>query len=318
MRRWLAFVTLLAGLGVALGYGALDVFNAPGPLGDAADIVIPHGGLDMVGAALKRAGAIGSVPIFEATAALTAWQGPLHAAELKFPEHASLAQILFILRAGHPVQHKVTFAEGLTAAEIAMVLARADGLTGEIRVPAEGSVLPETYLYERGTTAASVLKRAEAAMREAVDRAWATRSPDIALGKRDDLVTMASLVERETHLAVERPLVARVFYNRLAHGMRLQSDASVVYGDSGGGSDVPGGLTRADLERINSYNTYVQAGLPAGPICSPGLAAIHAAAHPARSNALYFVADGLGGHSFSDSLEEHLRNVARFRGLARR
>jgi len=317
MRRWLVLGTLLAGVGAALGYGALAVFNAPGPLGAAADIVIPRGGLDKVGVVLKGAGAIGSVAAFEAAAGLTAWQGKLHAAELEFPEHASLAQVLLTLRAGHPVQHKVTFAEGLTAAQIALVLAGADGLTGEIGVPAEGSVLPETYLYERGATAASVLKRAEAAMREAVDRAWLGRSVDIGLGTRDDLVTIASLVERETHLAAERPLVARVFYNRLARGMRLQSDASVVYGDSGGGSDMPGGLSRADLERATSYNTYVEAGLPAGPICSPGVAALHAAAHPARSDALYFVADGAGGHSFSDTLEEHLRNVARYRGLAR-
>jgi len=271
--------------------------------------------LDKVGAALKGAGAIGSVAAFEGAAALTAWQGPLHAAELEFPEHASLAQVLLTLRAGHAVQHKVTFAEGLTAAQIADVLAHADGLVGEIVVPAEGSVLPETYLYERGATAASVLKRAEAGMREVVDRVWAGRSADIGLGSVNELVTIASLVERETHLAAERPLVARVFYNRLAHGMRLQSDASVVYGDSGGGSDIPGGLSRADLERANSYNTYMEAGLPAGPICSPGVAALHAAAHPARSDALYFVADGAGGHSFSDSLDEHLLNVARYRGL---
>jgi UPF0755 protein len=317
MRRWLVLGVALAGVGAALGYGALAVFNAPGPLGAAADIVIPRGGLDQVATALKGAGAVGSVPVFEAAAALTAWQGKLRAAELEFPEHASLAQVLLTLRAGRAVQHKVTFAEGLTAGQIAEVLARADGLTGEIMVPAEGSVLPETYLYERGASAASVLKRAEAAMREAVDRAWETRSADVGLGTRGDLVTIASLVERETHLAAERPLVARVFYNRLAHGMRLQSDASVVYGASGGGSDIPDGLSRADLERANSYNTYVEAGLPGGPICSPGVAALRAAAHPARSEALYFVADGAGGHSFSDTLEEHLRNVARYRGMSR-
>jgi UPF0755 protein len=198
MRRWLVLGVALAGVGAALGYGALAVFNAPGPLGAAADIVIPRGGLDQVATALKGAGAVGSVPVFEAAAALTAWQGKLRAAELEFPEHASLAQVLLTLRAGRAVQHKVTFAEGLTAGQIAEVLARADGL-------------PETYLYERGASAASVLKRAEAAMREAVDRAWETRSADVGLGTRGDLVTIASLVERETHLAAERPLVARVF-----------------------------------------------------------------------------------------------------------
>jgi UPF0755 protein len=317
MRRWLVLGTLFGGVGAVLGYGALAVFNAPGPLGSAADIVVPHGGLDSVGAALKAAGAIGSIPAFKLASEFTSWQGPLHAAELEFPEHASLAQVLLVLRAGRPVQHKVTFAEGLTAADIGRAMARADGLADEIELPAEGSVLPQTYLYERGARVSSVLKRAEAAMREAVDRAWATRSPDVALASRQQLVIIASLVERETHLPSERGLVARVFYNRLARGMRLQSDATVVYAQSGGGSEMPHGLSRADLERDVPYNTYAQAGLPAGPICSPGIASIRAAAHPARSNALYFVADGTGGHAFSDSLDEHLRNVERFRALSR-
>ncbi len=317
MRRWLFLGTLLGGVGVALGYGALAVFNAPGPLGSAADIVVPRGGLDGVGAALKAAGAIGSVAAFKVAAGLTSWQGPLHAAELEFPEHGSLAQVLLVLRAGRPVQHKVTVAEGLTAATIGRVMAQADGLTDDIELPAEGSVLPQTYLYERGASVGSVLRRAEAAMREEVDRAWATRSSDIALASRQELVIVASLVERETHLPSERGLVARVFYNRLARGMRLQSDASVVYGASGGGSEMPHGLSRADLERDGPYNTYARGGLPAGPICNPGIAAIRAAAHPARSGALYFVADGTGGHAFSDSLDEHLRNVARYRTLAR-
>jgi UPF0755 protein len=241
----------------------------------------------------------------------------LRAAEFEFPEHASLAQVLLVLRTGRPVQHKVTFAEGLPAADIGRVMAEADGLADEIDLPAEGSVLPQTYLYERGASASSVMKRAEAAMREAVDRAWATRSADVALATRHELVIVASLVERETHLASERGLVARVFYNRLARGMRLQSDASVVYGASGGRSEMPHGLSRADLDRDNPYNTYAHAGLPAGPICNPGVAAIRAAAHPSRSNALYFVADGTGGHAFSDSLDEHLQNVERYRDLVR-
>jgi UPF0755 protein len=128
---------------------------------------------------------------------------------------------------------------------------------------------------------------------------------------------MASLVERETHLPVERALVARVFYNRLAHGMRLQTDPTVVYGQSGGDEDLGRGLTHGDLERDTPYNTYVRAGLPPGPICSPGIASINAAAHPAQSAALYFVADGTGGHSFADSLDEHVRNVRRYRLLGR-
>jgi len=251
MRRWLLLGTLLSGFGVLLGYGSIAIYTAGGPLGAEVDIVVPRGGLDSVGAALESAGAIGSIPIFKAAAGLTAWQGKLRSAEFKLPAHSSLAQILWILRTGRPVQHKVTIAEGLTAAEIARVLARADGLTGDIDVPEEGAVLPETYLYERGASAASVIRRAAAMMRHVVEQEWAARAPDVGLASRQDLVTVASLVERETHLPTERALVARVFYNRLAHGMRLQSDASVVYGVAGGGSDLPYGLGRTDLERPN-------------------------------------------------------------------
>ncbi len=317
MRRWFLLGTLLCGAGAVLGYGALAVYTSAGPLGADVTLEVPKGGLGSVGAALKGAGAIGSVLIFKAAAAATAWQGQLHSAEFDLPAHASLAQILLILRVGRPVQHKVTIAEGLTSADIARVLSRADGLTGEIEVPSEGAVLPETYLYERGASAVSVIRRAEAMMRTVVDQAWSTRAPDVVLASKQDLVIVASLVERETHLPAERALVARVFYNRLAHGMRLQSDASVVYGVSGGGSDLPHALGRTDLDGPNPYNTYAEPGLPAGPICSPGVAAIRAAAHPARSSALYFVADGTGGHSFSASLDEHLRNVQRYRTLAR-
>ena len=317
MRRWLIAGTALAALGVGLGYAGLQVLTAPGPLPEAADIVISRGGLDAAGLALKSAGAIGSVRVFRFFAAVTSWQGKLRAAELTFPAQASLAQVLLVLRTGHPVQHKLTLPEGLTAARITLILARTAGLDGEIAVPVEASVLPETYLYERGMSVDSLVQRGQSAMQHALVRAWRTRAADIGARSPQDLLTVASLVERETHLGAERPLVARVFYNRLAHGMKLQSDPTVVYGQSGGFGELPDGLSRAELERPTPYNTYVFTGLPAGPICSPGVASIEAAAHPARSDALYFVADGSGGHVFSDSLDEHLRNVQRYRELGR-
>jgi UPF0755 protein len=317
MRRWLIFGTVLAGLGVGLGYLGMQVLTVPGPLPEATDIVIPRGGLDAAGAALKTAGAINSVSVFRWFAVLTSWQGKLRAAELSFPAQASLAQVFLVLRSGHPVQHKVTLPEGLTAARIGLVLARAAGLDGEIALPAEASVLPETYLYERGMSVASLVQRGQAAMRRALERAWRMRAADVGVRSPEALLIVASLVERETHLAAERPLVARVFYNRLAQGMKLQSDPTVVYADSGGDGELSAGLSRAALERPGPYNTYAVSGLPAGPICSPGIAAIEAAAHPARSAALYFVADGRGGHVFSDSLDEHLRNVRRYRALGR-
>ena len=316
MRRWLIAGSVLAALGMAIGYVGLQVLTAPGPLLESTDIVIPRGGLDAAGVALKSAGAIGSVRIFRVAAALTAWQGRLHAAELSFPGQASLAQVLLVLRTGRPVQHKLTLPEGLTAARIGEILARTAGLDGEIALPAEASVLPETYLYERGTSVASLVGRGQVAMQHALARAWRSRAPDIGARSPEELLIVASLVERETHLGAERPLVARVFYNRLAQGMKLQSDPTVVYAQSGGDGELPDGLSRAELEFPTPYNTYVVPGLPAGPICSPGVASIEAAAHPARSDALYFVADGSGGHVFSDSLDEHVRNVRRYRALS--
>jgi len=317
MRARLALAGLFSVLGAAIGYGTLSLVEAPGPLDRAVAVSVPRGGLDRVAEALRDARVIGSVPLFKAAATLTAWQGPLHSAELVFPRQSSLAEVLVVLRTARPVQHKLTIAEGLTAARIGMLVSRVDGLAGEIDLPEEGAVLPQTYLYERGDSVRSVLQRAEGAMRRAIDEAWASRAADAGLRSRQELLIMASLVERETHLPVERALVARVFYNRLAHGMRLQTDPTVVYGQSGGDQDLGRRLTRGDLERDTPYNTYVRAGLPPGPICSPGIASINAAAHPAQSAALYFVADGTGGHSFADSLDEHVRNVRRYRLLGR-
>jgi UPF0755 protein len=315
LRRWLILGALLAGTGGAIGYAGLSLLTAPGPLATPADVVVPRGGIETIGAALQDSGVVDSARMFRIFAALTSWQGKLRAAELSFPRQASLLRVLLVLRQGRPVQHKLTLPEGLTAARVAAVLARARGLEGEIEVPAEAGVLPETYLYEWGDRAQSIERRGQQAMQREVARAWNARDPEIGVKSARDLVIVASLVERETHLPAERALVARVFYNRLALGMKLQSDPTVVYAQSGGDGELPEGLGRAALERWTPYNTYAFPGLPAGPICSPGAASIEAAAHPARSAALYFVADGSGGHVFSDSLDEHLRNVRRYRSL---
>jgi UPF0755 protein len=317
MRRWLILGSALTALGAGLGYGALALFQAPGPLARATDVVVPHGGLQEVADALDRAGVTDDPLALRIFAALTSWQGPLHAAELGFPARASLEQVLSVLRTGRPVQHLLTIPEGLTSAQVAELLVHADGLQGELDLPAEGSVLPQTYAYERGTRRQAVLQRAQAAMQRSLSRAWQTRDADVPVHSAAAMLVVASLVERETHLPAERAMVAGVFYNRLRRGMRLQSDPTVVYAESGGQGELAQGLSRAALERDTPYNTYVVPGLPGGPICNPGIAAIEAAAHPARTNALYFVADGAGGHVFADSLDEHLKNVQRYRALSR-
>ncbi len=317
MRRWLFAGVALAGFGAALGLGALGVYRAPGPLAGSTDVVVPRGGFGAISRTLQDAGVVESARALDVGEALTFWQGRVRAAEFSFPAGASLEQVLLILRHGRPVQHLLTVPEGVVASRVAQILAAAPGLAGDIVLPAEGGFLPESYAYERGASTESVVQRAAVAMAREVDRAWETRSADMTLPTKRDLVILASLVERETHLGVERPLVAAVFLNRLRLGMRLQSDPTVVYAVSGGGSELSHGLRRDELAMGSPYNTYVLAGLPAGPICNPGMASIEAAAHPARSDALYFVADGTGGHAFARSLEEHVKNVARFRQMGR-
>ena len=317
MRRWLAFTVLFAGAGVLAGLAAVGGYEAPGPLNHAQNAVIPRGGTAAVARALQASGVMDRPAAFRISAALTAWQGPLRSGEFAFPAHASLGTVLAILRGGRPVQHLLTIPEGLTAWRIATLLAGANGLTGDVTLPFEGELLPESYAYQFGATRAALLSRLRQAMAHALGEAWATRDDGLPLRSAREMLVLASLVERETHLAAERPLVARVFLNRLQRGMRLQSDPTVIYVESGGDGDLPHGLTRGALERVTPYNTYVLPGLPAGPICAPGKASIDAVAHPARSFALYFVADGTGGHVFAASLDEHLRNVQRYRNLGR-
>ena len=182
-------------------------------------------------------------------------------------------------------------------------------------MPREGGVLPQTYDYEWGRTRRGAMRRMEAAMTTALERAWVARAPGLGLRSPHEMLVLASMVERETGVASERPLVARVFLNRLAAGMRLQSDPTVAYAANGGNGPLDRPLTRSDLAFDNPYNTYVVAGLPPAPICSPGIAALMAVAHPALSDALYFVANGSGGHAFAATLEEHVRNVERYRRL---
>jgi len=269
----------------------------------------------VVGESLRARGVINNAWLFRVAESATRWEGPIHAAELAFPPHAGLSEVLRILRFGHPVQHRLTIAEGLTSAQIAELLAQDDDLIGDVQLPAEGSVLPQTYSFEHGATRAAVLRRAELALQAVLGDAWAHRAAALPISSPREALILASIVERETGLAVERPLVARVFLNRLTAGMKLQADPTAAYGAAGGLGKLDHELDRNDLERQDLYNTYVIRGLPAGPICNPGVASIAAVLHPAVSNALYFVADGRGGHTFADRLEDHDRNVARLHAL---
>jgi len=301
-------------LSAAGAFVAVRMYRAPGPLVEAADVVVPHGGVDEVGGALVAAGVVRSRTAFRWAAAATFFEGKLHAAELRFPARASLAVVLDVLRTGRRVEHKVTIAEGLEAAQIARALARLGDLaSGEIVVPDEGALLPQTYVFERGVSVSGLESRMGAAMQRVLAEEWAGRAPGLPLRSAREAVILASIVEHEARLAEERPMIARVFINRLMSGMRLQADPTAAYGAEGGLGALGRRLDRDDLAREDSYNTYFVSGLPAGPICSPGLASLRAVLHPASGDALYFVADGSGRHVFSATLAQHSANVARYR-----
>jgi UPF0755 protein len=309
MRR--AALCLLVGM--ALGGGAWfwvrASYEAPGPLTAASDIVIPKGTAAAIGAVLKDRGIVSDVFAFRVAALLTRGNGALRAGEWHFPAHAPLRLVLLVLREGKPVQHRITFPEGITASRIAELLAANDAIAGPVEVPPEGFVLPETYAFLRGTPAREILARAHQALLGKLGGVDALRARQILI--------LASLVERESALPTERPMVARVFFNRLALGMRLQSDPATIYGASGGSGELGRALSHADLMRDDPYNSYVIPALPAGPICAPGAGSIAAVLHPAEGDALYFVANGNGGHVFAASLGEHNRNVTHYRERSR-
>ena len=315
MRRivWIAFLILMLVSGGAVLLG-LRLDREPGPAAGARIVVIPHGGLEAVAGALSSAGVVADPLTFRLAALASFWEGSIHAAEFRFPAHASLAMVLEVLRHSRPVQHRVTIAEGLEAAQIAQLFARQGGLLdGDLAVGAEGALLPETYSFERGTSFAVLAARARQAMARELASAWESRAGGLPLRSAAEALVLASIVEHEARLPAERPMIARVFLNRMAVGMRLQADPTAAYGASGGLGFLGRKLDRDDLARDDPYNTYVVSGLPAGPICSPGLASLAAVLHPAGGDALYFVADGTGGHLFAASLGQHSVNVARYR-----
>jgi UPF0755 protein len=311
---WTVFWFLLIG-GVAVGAGFWLRFqwDTPGPLEQAKEVMVPRGGTGAAAAALKSAGVIGNTTAFEALSWLTFFDGNLRAAEFSFPPKATIADVLAILRTAKPVEHRITIVEGLTAKQIAVLLAASEAAAGPVQVPPEGAVMPQTYEFERGMTREAILARARAAMDKELAAAWAARLPNLPLASPRDLLTLASIVERETAKPEERPHVAAVYLNRLRLGMKLQADPTVAYGVSGGAGVLDHKLNRADLDQDTPFNTYARAGLPPGPICSPGVASLRAAARPMASDDLYFVADGSGGHAFARTVEAHLRNVARWR-----
>ncbi|HKD31492.1 MAG TPA: endolytic transglycosylase MltG, partial [Xanthobacteraceae bacterium] len=234
----------------------------------------------------------------------------------QFPKQASLHDVINTIIDGKVVQHQITIPEGLTSEQIVQRLLETDILSGSIReIPREGSMLPESYRYPRGASRDQVIARMQQVQARVVQEIWDHRMPDLPLRSPQQLVTLASIVEKETGRPDERTRVAAVFVNRLKQHMKLQSDPTIIYGLVGGKGTLGRSILKSEIEQHTPYNTYVIEGLPPGPISNPGRAALEAVASPARTKELYFVADGTGGHAFSETLEQHQRNVARLRAL---
>lgn len=319
-RLFLIVVALLAtGVAAAYFYGE-HLYSKPGPLVTDKRLVIEKGsGVGQVAALLHRQGIIENPLVFRLGVRLEGRADTLKAGEFDFPAAISTRQTAALIASGKTVLRRLTIAEGLTTLQILTLVRDAEGLRGEtdeLSVP-EGALLPETYFYSWGDTRGALVARMREAMAAATAELWPARHPRLTLKSPAEAIILASIIEKETGIAEERRRVSAVFHNRLRRGMRLQSDPIVVYGLVGGLGGLDRPLSRSDLATPSPYNSYLNHGLPPGPIANPGRAAIEAALTPDDSKDLYFVADGSGGHAFARTLAEHNRNVARYRRLQR-
>ncbi len=292
-------------------------YAAPGPHTDERVVIVERGtAVADIARQLEGAGIVDSAFVFRAAGRVSGIDVRLKAGEYAIPAHASARDVAAILASGQTVVRRLTVVEGTTTADILRQVAATDGLTGEVTTqPDEGALLPETYHYSYGDSRDGLVRRMAEAMTATLGRLWSGRRDGLPLDNPRQALILASIVEKETGRSVERPLVAAVFFNRLGKGMRLQSDPTVAYGIVAGGGALELPLNRAALQSASPYNTYMVNGLPPGPICNPGMAAIAATLQPSDTNHLYFVADGTGGHAFARTLQKHNRNVRAWRRL---
>jgi UPF0755 protein len=310
------------GVAVALAIGLAGLFllrswGGPGPAETNLTVIVKDGS-SLTGAArtLEEAGAIRSADMFLVFAKFLGDDSPIQSGEYRVPKGMSASDVLKMLQGGKTMQRFVTVPEGTPSILVHEKLMAEKLLTGTVAVPAEGTVLPDSYSFERGEPRTAVLKRMQQAMTSKLAALWAQRKPGSVVSSPRQAIILASIVEKETGVPSERRTVAAVYSNRLRTGMKLQADPTVIYPVTKG-KPLGRRILRSELQAQNGYNTYAMAGLPAGPIANPGAESIAAVLDPAASRALYFVADGSGGHVFADTLAQHNANVQKWYALRR-
>lgn len=321
--RWffrIFFFLLFGGLIVAgaVAYWSYKDLQAPGPSTADTTVVITRGtSVTGIAGQLEKAGVIRDARVFAWRAKFLPDGEPLKFGEYRFPAAISAEAAMRMMIDGLVVQYFVTIPEGLTSTQILARIAEAPDLEGAVptALPVEGSLLPETYQFNRGDTRAEIVARMTQAMDDTMADLWPKRAKDLPFATPQEAIVLASIVEKETGVASERPRVAAVFINRLRQGIALQSDPTIIYFLAGGKGPLDRALTFADLAKPDPYNTYLNAGLPPGPIANPGRASLEAVLNPPVTKELYFVADGTGGHAFAETLAQHNKNVANWRKI---
>ena len=313
----LSFVGIAAVALVILVSLGIQRVGAPGPLpADKVVVIAPGTDVSDIIDQLQSAGVIDSSALMSATLIAEGDRNRIKAGEYLFKQSASLREVIDTLVSGKQILHAITIPEGLTSEQAVDRLNGDDILTGDVKtVPKEGTLMPDTYKFARGTTRDQLLHTMQQEQKRIVAEVWSHRAADLPIRSPFEMLTLASIVEKETGKADERPRVAGVFVNRLTRGIPLQSDPTVVYGLVGGKGTLGRGILKSELEQKTPYNTYAVSGLPPGPICNPGRAAMEAVANPSRTKDIYFVADGTGGHAFAETLDQHRQNVARWRQI---
>ena len=315
MRR---FVVAAGALALAAVIGLYLLWWGPGPKPGPHTVIVQEGSsLGSVSRRLEQQGAIpGNARTYYVMARLLGSHDPIQAGEFEIPKGMGGAAVLDLLQHGKPVQRLITVTEGMPAIIVSEKLAANPYLSGPTPPIEEGSLLPDSYGYQRGEARAAMVARMQLAMRKAIAELWPKRSADCPVATPEQAVILASIVEKETGKASERPMVAGVYCNRLRIGMKLDADPTFIYPITKG-KPLGRRPLRSEVHAKNAYNTYEMAGLPVGPITNPGKASIQAVLHPARTKALYFVADGTGGHVFAETLEQQNANVAKWYALRR-